>query len=121
MFRATRYLIAAAAVTLPVLVAGPALADPGPHEVVYEVWSDSSAQATTVNYYGDESTPQSPANVPLPFVVTVHTSAATPIYALSAENSDLGAISCRITVDGTVRDEQTAHGMHATVGCTAAS
>ncbi len=121
MFRATRYLIAAAAVTLPVLVAGPALAAPGTHEVVYEVWSDTSAQAKTVNFYGEESVPQSPADVPLPFKVTVHTSAATPIYALSAENSDLGAISCRITIDGVVRDEQTANGMHAGVGCTAAS
>jgi hypothetical protein len=122
MFRATRYLMAAAAVTLPMLIAGPALADTGSvHEVIYEVWADHSAQATTINYYEDNNSPQSPANVPLPWKAVVHTTAVTPIYALSAENADLGALSCRITVDGVVRDEQTTSGMHASVGCTAAS
>lgn len=121
MFRATQYLIAAAAITLSALVAGPALADTGSHEVVYEIWAESAAQATTINYYEDGNKPESPANVPLPWKVTVHNSASDPIYALSAENSDLGALSCRITIDGVVRDEQTTRGMHSSVGCTAAS
>lgn len=86
-----------------------------PKRVTYEVFGPASAEAT-INYLDLSSNPQSLKQVPLPWKLTLTTTspATTPIL-LAQGNAE--TIGCRITVDGTVKDVKSAHGVDAFVFC----
>ena len=86
-----------------------------PKRVTYEVFGPAGADAT-INYLDLSSNPQSLKQVPLPWSVTLTTTspAITPIL-LAQGNAE--AISCRIIVDGKVKDEKSADGVDAFTFC----
>ena len=57
-----------------------------------------------------------PLNVPLPWTLTLTTTAPAASPNIVAQ-SDGGSISCRITVDGVVKDERTTDGVNAQTFC----
>ncbi|MFJ4657708.1 MmpS family transport accessory protein [Nocardia sp. NPDC088792] len=87
------------------------------HTVLYEAWGTGTNTAHAIAYIGDNSDALQDTNVSLPWSKTV-TSNSIPIWNMNAQNAGTtGSISCRITVDGIVKDEQTANGEYAMVMC----
>ncbi|MGH3967945.1 MAG: MmpS family transport accessory protein [Mycobacterium sp.] len=86
-----------------------------PKRITYEVFGPAGA-AATINYLDLSSNPQSLKQVPLPWTLTLTTTAptATPIL-LAQGNAD--TIGCRITVDGKLKDEKSAYGVDAFTFC----
>lgn len=86
-----------------------------PKQVTYEVFGPAGAVAT-INYLDLSANPQSIKGAPLPWVLTLTTTApaATPIL-LAQGNAE--SIGCRITVDGKVKDEKSAAGVDAFTFC----
>lgn len=85
-----------------------------PKVVTYEVFG--SATTAVINYLDLDAKPQRAVNVPLPWSLTLRTTApaATPnILAQGAGQS----ITCRITVDDEVKDQRTATGVDAETYC----
>ncbi|OMC18662.1 MmpS family transport accessory protein [Mycobacterium colombiense] len=85
-----------------------------PKVVTYEVFG--SATTAVINYLDLDAKPQRAVNVPLPWSLTLRTTApaATPnIFAQGAGQS----ITCRITVDDVVKDQRTATGVDAETYC----
>ncbi|OMB92316.1 hypothetical protein A5739_08680 [Mycobacterium colombiense] len=85
-----------------------------PKVVTYEVFG--SATTAVINYLDLDARPQRAVNVPLPWSLTLRTTApaATPnIFAQGAGQS----ITCRITVDDVVKDQRTATGVDAETYC----
>jgi len=86
-----------------------------PKRVTYEVYGPAGALAT-INYLDLSANPQSIKQVPLPWTLTLTTTApATSPILLAQGNS--ATIGCRITVDGKVKDEKTASGVDAFTFC----
>jgi len=86
-----------------------------PKRVTYEVYGPAGALAT-INYLDLSANPQSIKQVPLPWTLTLTTTApATSPILLAQGNSE--TIGCRITVDGKVKDEKTASGVDAFTFC----
>lgn len=85
-----------------------------PKVVTYEVFG--TAPSAVINYLDLDAKPQRAVNVPLPWSLTLRTTApaATPnIFAQGAGQS----ITCRITVDNEVKDQRTATGVDAETYC----
>ncbi|MBF6171984.1 hypothetical protein IU476_10920 [Nocardia blacklockiae] len=82
--------------------------------ITYEVVSDAKLNALT--YYDELSDPAKAPGVSAPWTKTVVNDAPVAVAGLSAQTTGR-SITCRITVDGVVKDEQTAVGKFAAVNC----
>ncbi|MFI1918424.1 MmpS family transport accessory protein [Nocardia sp. NPDC020380] len=116
MLRCAALAVCASAVLLSA-GAGISSADDS-HQVLYEAWGTGTNSANQVGYVGGNGTDiQQETNVSLPWSKTV-TSSSLPVWNMVAQNAtDNGSISCRITVDGVVRDTETATGGYSMVTC----
>ena len=85
-----------------------------PKEVKYEIFGTGGV--ATVNYLDLDAQPQKAVGVPLPWSLTLTTTAPAASPNIVAQ-SDGGSISCRITVDGVVKDERTTDGVNAQTFC----
>jgi hypothetical protein len=86
-----------------------------PKRVTYEVFGPPGTDAT-INYLDLSSNPQSLKGVPLPWTVTLTTTSPTATPILLAQGN-AGTIGCRITVDGTLKDEKSSDGVDAFTFC----
>ena len=86
-----------------------------PKEVKYEIFGQPGATAT-INYLDLDAQPQKAENVALPWSLTLTTTAPAASPNIVAQG-DGGSISCRITVDGVVKDEKTTDGLNAQTFC----
>ena len=86
-----------------------------PKEVKYEIFGQPGATAT-INYLDLEAQPQKAENVVLPWSLTLTTTAPAASANIVAQG-DGDSISCRISVDGVVKDEQTTDGLNAQTFC----
>ena len=85
-----------------------------PKIVKYEVFG--SAHHANVNYLDLSAQPQRLDGAPLPWALTLSTTAPSVFPTLSAQ-SDGDILGCRITVDNEVKDEKTSDGVHALTFC----
>ena len=85
-----------------------------PKVVKYEIFG--SAPSANVNYLDLSAQPQRLDSTPLPWALTLSTTAPSVFPNLSAQ-SEGDVIGCRITVDDEVKDENTIHGVHALTFC----
>jgi hypothetical protein len=85
-----------------------------PKIVKYEIFG--SANSANVNYLDLSAQPQRLDGAPLPWTVTLSTTAPSVFPNLSAQ-SDGDVLGCRITVDDEIKDENTTHGVHALTFC----
>jgi hypothetical protein len=85
-----------------------------PKEVKYEIFGNGTV--ATINYLDLDAQPQKAENVALPWSLTLTTTAPAASPNIVAQ-SDGGSISCRITVDGVVKDERTTDGVNAQTFC----
>jgi hypothetical protein len=86
-----------------------------PKEVTYEIFGQPGATAT-INYLDLDAQPQKAVNVALPWSLTLTTTAPAASANIVAQG-DGDSISCRITVDGVVKDEKTTDGLNAQTFC----
>ncbi len=86
-----------------------------PKQVRYEIFGEPGATAT-INYLDLDAQPQKAENVPLPWSLTLTTTAPAASANIVAQG-DGDSISCRITVDGVVKDEKTTDGLNAQTFC----
>ena len=86
-----------------------------PKEVKYEIFGLPGAMAT-INYLDLDAQPQKAENVALPWSLTLTTTAPAASANIVAQG-DGDSISCRITVDGVVKDERTTDGLNAQTFC----
>jgi hypothetical protein len=85
-----------------------------PKVVKYEIFG--AAHRANVNYLDLSAQPQRLDGAPLPWTLTVSTTAPSVFPNLSAQ-SDGDVIGCRITVDEEVKDENISNGVHALTFC----
>jgi hypothetical protein len=85
-----------------------------PKEVRYEIFGTGTV--ATINYLDLDAQPQKAETVPLPWSLDLSTTAPAASPNIVAQ-SDGGSISCRITVDGVVKDERTTDGVNAQTFC----
>ncbi len=83
--------------------------------VVYEVFGPDGATGG-VSYLDEQTQPVRSTFTALPWSHTMTTTSPAVIANLVAQG-DADAISCRITVNGDIKDEQFATGHHAQVFC----
>ena len=91
--------------------------DPAPFNpkvVKYEIFGDGAS--ATINYLDLDAQPQKAETAPLPWSLTLTTTAPAASPNIIAQ-SDGNSISCRITVDGVVKDERTTDGVNAQTFC----
>ena len=91
--------------------------DPAPFNpkvVTYQIFGTGSS--ATINYLDLDAQPQKTASAPLPWSLTLTTTAPAASPNITAQ-SDGTSISCRITVDGVVKDERTSDGVNAQTFC----
>ncbi len=91
--------------------------DPAPFNpkvVKYEIVGAGSA--ATINYLDLDAQPQKAENTALPWTLTLTTTAPAARPNIIAQ-SDGDTITCRITVDGVVKDERTSDGLNAQTFC----
>ena len=86
-----------------------------PKEVKYEIFGLPGATAT-INYLDLDAQPQKAENVALPWSLTLTTTAPAASANIVAQG-DGDSISCRISVDGVVKDEKTTDGLNAQTFC----
>lgn len=86
-----------------------------PKEVKYEVFGDPGTTAT-INYLNLDAQPQHAVDVALPWSLTLTTTAPAASANIVAQG-DGDSITCRITVDGVVKDEKTTTGLNAQTFC----
>ena len=85
-----------------------------PKEVKYEIFGTGSV--ATINYLDLDAQPQKAENAPLPWSLTLTTTAPAASPNIVAQG-DGDTITCRITVDGVVKDERTTDGLNAQTFC----
>lgn len=85
-----------------------------PKVVTYEIFGTGSV--ATINYLDLNAQPQKAENAALPWSLTLTTTAPAASPNIIAQ-SDGGTISCRITVDGVVKDQRTTDGVNAQTFC----
>jgi hypothetical protein len=85
-----------------------------PKVVKYEIHGDGTV--ATINYLDLDAQPQKALNASLPWSLTLTTTAPAASPNIIAQ-SDGNSISCRITVDGVVKDERTTDGVNAQTFC----
>lgn len=86
-----------------------------PKRVTYEVFGPAGSVAT-INYLDLSANPQSLKRKPLPWTITLTTTAPATSPNLIAQG-DAEMIGCRITVDDEVKDEKITHGVDAFTFC----
>ena len=86
--------------------------------VTYEVWGDGSL--ANINYLDLDAKPQRRDDAPLPWSLTLETSAASAAPILLAQGNG-SSVSCRISVDGEVKDERTTTGVTPLTHCSVKS
>jgi hypothetical protein len=86
-----------------------------PKVVVYEVFGPPGATAT-VNYLNLDAEPQIERDVPLPWSLTLTTTAPAAAGNIVAQGYG-DSIGCRITVDGVVKAERWSNGVAAQTFC----
>ncbi len=86
-----------------------------PKQVTYEVFGPAGSVAT-INYLDLSANPQSVKGAPLPWSLTLTTTAPATMPILLAQGN-AESIGCRITVDGKVKDEKSASGVDAFTFC----
>lgn len=92
--------------------------DPAPFNpkvVTYEIYGEPGAIAT-INYLDLDAQPQKAVNVPLPWSLTLTTTAPAASPNIVAQG-DGDSISCRITVDGVIKNENHTDGLNAQTFC----
>jgi hypothetical protein len=85
-----------------------------PKEVKYEIFGTGST--ATINYLDLDAQPQKAKDVALPWSLDLATTAPAASPNIIAQ-SDGDSITCRITVDGVVKDERTSDGLNAQTFC----
>ncbi|MFF0490766.1 MmpS family transport accessory protein [Nocardia sp. NPDC004068] len=85
--------------------------------IVYEIISDSR-NLNSVTYYDEQSDLQQETGSSAPWTKTVVNKSTVAIAGLGAQTSGT-SVTCRITIDGKVKDEKTSTGKYAVVNCTA--
>jgi Mycobacterium membrane protein len=85
-----------------------------PKVVKYEVFG--SASHANVNYLDLSADPKRIDNAPLPWALTLSTTAPSVFPNISAQ-SDGDQLGCRITIDDEVKDEKLTDGVHALTFC----
>ena len=85
-----------------------------PKVVKYEIFGNGSV--ATINYLDLDAQPQKALNAPLPWELTLTTTAPAASPNIIAQ-SDGSSITCRITVDGVLKDERTSDGVNAQTFC----
>jgi hypothetical protein len=91
--------------------------DPAPFNpkvVEYEIFGTGGL--ATINYLDLDAQPQKAENVGLPWSLTLTTTAPAASPNIIAQG-DGDTITCRITVDGVVKDERTTDGLNAQTFC----
>lgn len=86
-----------------------------PKTVLFEVFG-SPGSVATINYLDVHSQPQRVADVPLPWSQTLTTDDPT-LYADLRAQGDVDTIKCRITVNGTVKDERSSDNVNGYIAC----
>jgi hypothetical protein len=86
-----------------------------PKVVKYEIWGDPGATAN-INYMDLDAKPQRADNAPLPWTLTLSTTAPSVFPTISGQG-DGSTLSCRITVDDEVKDQRTVDGVGAHTYC----
>lgn len=86
-----------------------------PKVVVYDVVGPPGSTAT-ISYFDAEANLHDLTGVRLPWSTTISTTLPAVTANIMAQG-DGGEIGCRITVDGTVRDERSANGVNAQTFC----
>ena len=86
-----------------------------PKVVTYEIFGPPGAVAT-INYLNLDAQPQEVKDVALPWSITLTTTAPAASANIVAQG-DSDSISCRITVNGEVKDEKTTDGVNAETFC----
>jgi hypothetical protein len=82
--------------------------------VQYEIFGTGSV--ATINYLDLDAQPQKAEHAALPWTLTLTTTAPAASPNIIAQ-SDGDTISCRITVDGVIKDERTTDGVNAQTFC----
>lgn len=85
-----------------------------PKVVKYEIFGPGSV--ATINYLDLDALPQKALNAELPWSLTLTTTAPAASANIVAQ-SDGNSITCRITVDGVIKDEKTSYGVTAQTFC----
>ncbi len=85
-----------------------------PKVVVYEVYG-APGDVAEIGYF-DPDAKVHQVTAPLPWTVTVSTTLPT-VFASLVARADGTRIGCRVTVNGTVREEQSADGINAQTYC----
>ena len=85
-----------------------------PKVVQYEIFGTGST--ATINYLDLDAQPQKAENAALPWSLTLKTTAPAASPNIIAQ-SDGDTISCRITVDGVIKDQRTTDGVNAQTFC----
>src|SRR6185312_1581432 len=86
-----------------------------PKVVVYEI-SGSPGTKANINYWDENANTHQVDNAPLPWSTTISTTLPSVSANIMAQ-SDGSTISCKITVDGIVRDNQNSDGHNAQTFC----
>jgi hypothetical protein len=85
-----------------------------PKVLVYDVWGPPGSSAQ-IGYFDPDANVHV-VNVPLPWSTTLSTTLPTVSASLMAR-ADGDQIGCRVTVNGIVREEQSANGVNAQTYC----
>ncbi|OBF12959.1 MmpS family transport accessory protein [Mycobacterium sp. ACS4331] len=88
--------------------------DTDPKIVTYEVFGTGGT--AVINYLDLDGKPQRAVDAALPWSITLTTTAAAATVNMLAQSHG-DSITCRITVDGEVKDERTATGVNAQTYC----
>ena len=86
-----------------------------PKVVIYEIFGAPGSVAT-INYLNLDAQPQEAKDVALPWSITLTTTAPAASANIVAQG-DSDTISCRITVNGEVKDQNTSDGVNAETFC----
>ena len=84
-------------------------------DLTYEIFGPPGAVAT-INYLDLDAQPQIARDVPLPWSLTLTTTAPAASANIVAQG-DTDTIGCRITVNGELKDEKTSTGVNAQTFC----
>jgi hypothetical protein len=86
-----------------------------PKVVTYEV-SGSEGSVATINYLDLDANPIRVDNAPLPWSITLRTTKPSAGATIVAQG-DGSSISCRVTVDDELRDQQSSTGINPQTSC----
>jgi hypothetical protein len=85
-----------------------------PKVVKYDIFGSGSM--ATINYLDLDAQPQKVENTVMPWELTLSTTAPAASPNIVAQG-DGNSITCRITVDGVIKDERTTDGVNAQTFC----